>query len=308
MTRLAHGVRDAAGVWHPDRPEDYTPLDVHGIWPWSVLDQSAQAWKTRKAWWDERGPDDLTPRAGRGAMIATGRHGRATGGVSRFDPVLAELLITWYSPPAGRVLDPMAGGPVRGLVAAYLGRDYLGIDISPDQVAANRVRADAWQIDGQRPEWICGDAMEELTRLPDGGFDYALSCPPYWNRERYTDNPRDLSRMRWPEFLDTHAHIIRETVRCLADDRLVSWVISDVRDHRGHLRSLPAHAVAAFEAAGARLTNEQILIEPPGLRAKTTRPPWEAARTTTRRHQIVLTFVKGDRRVAARTIQETPCP
>lgn len=301
MTRIAHGHRDQTGTWHPADPADYPPIAVHGIWPWSVLDQTSQAWRARKTWWDERNPDDLTPRAGRGAMISTGRHGRTSGGVSRFDPVLAELLTTWYSPPGGTILDPLAGGPVRGLVAAHLGRDYLGIDINPDQVAANRARADAWP--GPSPRWLCGDALDHLARLPDGAFDYALSCPPYWNRERYTDNPRDLSRMRWPEFLDAHARIIAETVRCLRADRLVTWVISDVRDHRGHLRSLPARTVEAFEAAGAHLINEQVLIEPPGLRAKTTRPPWETARTTTRRHQLALTFAKGDRRRATQEIR-----
>lgn len=64
-------------------------------------------------------------------------------GTSIFDPVLCEIAYRWFSPPGGRVLDPFAGGSVRGIVAAYLGRDYTGIDLSPPQVETNRAQAAA---------------------------------------------------------------------------------------------------------------------------------------------------------------------
>lgn len=64
-----------------------------------------------------------------------------TGGVSVFDPVLCELAYRWFSPPGALVLDPFAGGSVRGIVAAALGRHYVGVDLSPDQVAANEAQA-----------------------------------------------------------------------------------------------------------------------------------------------------------------------
>lgn len=56
---------------------------------------------------------------------------------SIFDPVLAEIACRWFSAPGGRVLDPFAGGSVRGVVAAHTGRAYTGIDIRPEQVDAN---------------------------------------------------------------------------------------------------------------------------------------------------------------------------
>jgi hypothetical protein len=62
----------------------------------------------------------------------------ASAGTSIFDPVLAELLLRWFSPPGGLVLDPFAGGSVRGVVTAMLGRRYLGIDLSEAQIEANR--------------------------------------------------------------------------------------------------------------------------------------------------------------------------
>ena len=39
-------------------------------------------------------------------------------GTSVFDPVLCEVAYRWFSPPGGHVLDPFAGGSVRGILAA----------------------------------------------------------------------------------------------------------------------------------------------------------------------------------------------
>lgn len=57
---------------------------------------------------------------------------------SVFDPTLCELLYRWFCPPGGLVLDPFAGGSVRGVIAALMGRRYVGIDLSNEQIEANR--------------------------------------------------------------------------------------------------------------------------------------------------------------------------
>lgn len=62
-------------------------------------------------------------------------------GTSIFDPVLCELMYEWFCPPGGQVLDPFAGGSVRGIVAGVLGRRYWGSELSEVQVKANRVQA-----------------------------------------------------------------------------------------------------------------------------------------------------------------------
>jgi DNA modification methylase len=63
-------------------------------------------------------------------------------GTSIFDPVLCELAYRWFCPDNGLVLDPFAGGSVRGIVASKLGYQYVGIELRAEQVAANRVQAD----------------------------------------------------------------------------------------------------------------------------------------------------------------------
>src|SRR5690606_24417703 len=97
----------------------------------------------------------------------------------------------------------------------------------------------AARLGATRAVWTCGDALEVLPTLPAGGYDYALVCPPYHSLERYTDDPRDLSRMDWPAHLDAVAATARELYRLLADDRFVTWVVGDLRGPDGHLRQLP---------------------------------------------------------------------
>ncbi len=62
-------------------------------------------------------------------------HGQT--GTSIFDPVLSELVYRWFCPVDGKILDPFAGGSVRGIVAGYLGYDYTGVDLIQKQVDAN---------------------------------------------------------------------------------------------------------------------------------------------------------------------------
>lgn len=62
-------------------------------------------------------------------------------GTSIFDPVLCEIAYRWFCPPGGTVLDPFAGGSVRGIVACKLGRRYLGQELRAEQVAANQEQA-----------------------------------------------------------------------------------------------------------------------------------------------------------------------
>lgn len=63
-------------------------------------------------------------------------------GASIFDPVICELIYRWFSGPGARILDPFAGGSVRGIVAGKLGRSYVGVDLNGDQLRENEIQAD----------------------------------------------------------------------------------------------------------------------------------------------------------------------
>lgn len=217
-------------------------------------------------------------------------------GTSIFDPVLCEIAYRWFCPQGGTVLDPFAGGSVRGIVASRLGRRYVGIELRPEQVEANRAQL-AIAAD-PLPEWRVGDARDLGAIASDVAADLIFSCPPYWNLERYSDDPADLSTMDEAAFFEAQAAIIAAAVARLKDDRFAVWVVGDVRDDRGFYINLPGRTVEAFKAAGARFYNEAILVTAAGSLPIRTRKQFEIGRKLGKTHQNVLVFVKGDWRAA----------
>lgn len=292
---------------HGVNPDDYPDYTVHGVYPWSVLRSDSREWQDRKRWWVGRGVHEQDGRADH-LLLGAGssqRHRKISRGTSRFDPFLAELCYTWYSPPGGTVLDPFAGGSCRGIVAAELGRHYTGVDLSETQVDANRTALHAWGETDGTATWGTADAVAALEGIPDRCYDYALTCPPYHSAERYSDNPRDLSVMSWDDHLDAIAETTRQLHRALRDDRFATWVTGDLRGPGGHLRCLPEHTIAALQSAGFGVVNDQILVTPVGSMYRMLRRWWTNTRSAGRVHQRVITVVKGDRRRAvARITQE----
>jgi hypothetical protein len=222
-------------------------------------------------------------------------------GTSIFDPVLCELAYRWFCPPNGLVLDPFAGGSVRGIVASKLGRRYLGVDLRPEQVEANEAQARAI-CDANQPQWRVGDANNLDEVVGPMLFDFVLSCPPYGDLERYSDDPRDLSTMGHEEFLDAYRQIIDASLRKLKPDRFACFVVGDFRDEKGCYRNFPGVTVQAFEAGGARLYNEAILVTAVGSLPIRVAAAFERGRKLGKTHQNVLVFVKGDPVAATKAI------
>jgi DNA modification methylase len=231
----------------------------------------------------------------------------ASTGTSIFDPVVCEIAYRWFCPPGGAVLDPFAGGSVRGIVASKLGRPYTGIDLRAEQIDANR--AQAAQICGEpMPRWVCGDSREVMPALAQNGiapqFDFIFSCPPYADLEVYSDDPRDLSTLEYDEFRAAYASIIAGACALLKPDRFACFVVGDVRDRQGFYRNFPGHTIEAFEAAGLRLYNEAILVTAVGSLPIRAGKQFAATRKLGKTHQNCLVFIKGDPRKAAEAIGE----
>lgn len=223
-------------------------------------------------------------------------------GTSIFDPVLCEIAYTWFTPEGARILDPFAGGSVRGIVAAKLKRSYTGVDLREEQVAANRAQAEEIlgtdaKTETTAPRWLCGDSVKGQ---PAEKFDFLFSCPPYYNLEVYSDDPRDLSTAaNFAAFAESYHDIIRQAVERLEDNRFACFVVGEVRGKDGIYHNLVGETIAAFEAAGAVYYNEIVLVTAVGSLPIRAGRQFAAARAVGKTHQNVLVFVKGDRKKAS---------
>lgn len=220
-----------------------------------------------------------------------------SSGTSVFDPVLCELVYRWFSPEGGVVLDPFAGGSVRGIVASHCARRYVGVDLRPEQVAANGEQRGI-AVD-PLPEWRCGDSRRIASVCPDVRADLVFSCPPYADLERYSDDAADLSTLDYDEFLAAYREIIAAACGLLREDRFACFVVGDVRDKAGNYRNFVGDTVEAFRSAGLHFYNEAILVTAIGSLPIRVGKQFTTSRKLGKTHQNVLVFVKGDGRRAA---------
>jgi DNA modification methylase len=218
-------------------------------------------------------------------------------GTSIFDPVLCEVAYRWFTNAGARVLDPFAGGSVRGIVAAKLGRSYIGVDLSPLQIAANEEQANKiCKGDPYRPVWRVGDSntLDKICE-EDDPFDFVFTCPPYYDLEIYSNHERDISNAgTYEDFVNTYSSIIYQACQQLKNNRFAAIVIGDIRDKQGMYRSFFQDTIAAFEYAGLKLYNKAILVTVPGSLPVRAGGPFVAGRKLGRTHQYLLQFVKGD--------------
>ncbi len=287
-------------IAHADPPK---LQDQYGVPPFSVLDTRQGYWQERKEQWLSLG---IESEIGREENLAIGtknfqkngwidKESRLANGTSVFDPVLTEIIVRWYSAAGDTVLDPFAGGSVRGIISAMLNRRYIGIDLRPEQIAANLIQAQTVLTDEHtHPTWHAGDSSNINRIISDSSADLVMTCPPYGDLERYSDDPADLSTMSHDDFIDSYRHIVRDTMSHLRDDRFAVFVVGDYRDKQGHYRNFVSDTIDAVRSTGAHLYNEAILVQMIGVAAMVASTYFHSGRKLVKTHQQVLVFVKGD--------------
>ena len=285
--------------------------DKYGWPPFSVLNTISFDWQRRKDEWETVIEDSTIGRDTKrfnatptNIFSARGENAKKAESISSFDPYLCELMYRWFSRPGDSILDPFAGGNVRGTVAAIIDREYYGIDLSQEQVLANHnhftemkkkytnISGDAW--------WIEGDSARLLPEMKSDEFDMVLTCPPYYNLEVYTKDPRDLSRQpSYADFLHKYAIILKESARCLKDDSFFVIVVSEVRadSHdisNSHYLGLVPDTIKILQDCNLSYYNEIILMNNIGSLPVRAPKFFDRTRKIGRHHQNILVFYKGD--------------
>ena len=278
--------------------------DIFSEQPLTVLDTKSGPWQARKKQWLAKG---IKSEVGRDADLTfSGAAGKfdfyrvkegkkkttEEQGTSIFDPALCELMYRWYCPEGGSILDPFAGGSVRGIVANYLGFKYTGIELRPEQVESNRQQGlDILPVNNQ-PQWYCGDSEAVLSGEWTQLFDFIFSCPPYADLEVYSDLAEDLSNMPYDVFLEKYFSIIEKSLLLLKPGAFACFVVGDIRDKRGFYRDFISHTKQAFIRAGALLYDEAVLLNVVGSASMRADKTFGANKKLVKIHQNVLIFKK----------------
>lgn len=235
--------------------------------PFSVLDSKSGSWVKRKAMWKKLNIKSEVSRKGVlnlknwSEAYDNANTGKNYGlGTSIFDPVLCEVLYHWFCDKGYKILDPFAGGSVRGIVANYLGYKYTGVEIREEQVKANREQAlDILELNNQ-PQWYLGDSCNVLDGFIKE-FDFVFSCPPYGDLEVYSDLEGDISNMNYKDFLKYYEIIIKKSCDLLKSDGFACFVVGNIRDKQGNYRNFVNDTIQFFLNSGMVLYNDAVYLE-----------------------------------------------
>jgi len=270
------------------------------ITPFSVLDTRTKEWKRKKEEWIAT--YGIRSELGREDTQSKTQFWDSPTNVSVFDPVLCELMYDWFVPKGGKILDPFAGGSVRGIVAEEMGFSYLGIELSETQVLANKEQS-------QKPKWVIGDSDKEIFGL-DTDYDFVFTCPPYYDLEVYSDSPYDLSNMSESQFDAKLERIIYKAFTKLKQNRFFAIVVSEVRNPSttekysiGNYRGLVHKTINMCERHGLKFYNDMILFNSQHQASRVGKTYFDRNRKIPSVHQNILVFVKGNPDIATEEIK-----
>jgi DNA modification methylase len=266
--------------------------------PFSVLNSTKGPWQKRK---NKRKRLGIKSEVGR-ALNLTNLNGFNDNnsyetrlnytGTSIFDPVLCELIYHWFCCKKGLILDPFAGGSVRGIVANYLDYKYTGIELRKEQVDSNREQALNILAINNQPQWYIGDSEQIVSELLPK-YDLIFSCPPYMDLEVYSNLPSDLSQMNDAEFISKYEAIIHKSCSKLKEKCFAVFVVGEVRDKKtGFYKDFVSVTKNAFYKAGLKLYNDAVFLES-GLNTAAMRADnYMKNKKLVKVHQNVLVFRK----------------
>ena len=271
------------------------------IKPFSILDSRTKEWQDRKRWWTNT--YKIQSELGRENTISKSKFWDIEeNNVSIFDATLCEKMYEWFIPKNGKILDPFAGGSVRGIVATEMGFEYTGIVLSIEQTTANRLQS-------QKPNWIVGDSEHILETINDEIYDFVFTCPPYYDLEIYSDDVSDISNMSVEEFDKKYYSILNKSTKKLKNNRFFVIVVSEVREQSitgsykiGKYKGLVWKTIEACEKAGLHFYNDMILFNSQHTASRIVDTYFNRNRKVASVHQNILVFAKGNPDLATEDI------
>lgn len=238
----------------------------------------------------KKSPFGMSPRSSRIDIDKDDPYGKKRIKASEFDAYMSYVMTAWYCPSGGTVLDPFAGGPIRAVTSDMVGASYYGIDISSEQIDFDRRLADICDVPAT---FVCGDSSEEAS-YGDIAANFMITCPPYYDVERYGGGDRDLSMMSHDCFEEAYARCLERAVGHLCRPSFAVIVVGDARDKDGSIRCLDHVTIDIMRDLGAMLYNRCVLIPCIGSASLRCVKPFDRAGKITRGHQNILVFYLSD--------------
>jgi len=157
--------------------------------------------------------------------------------LSKFNSEYAKRIIEMWSKEDDVIVDPFAGRSSRPLVSTLLGRNYVGFDVVNDNLQEAKEQYETLGKERKLGKLSLINASSETidNHLPDDAADMIMTCPPYFNIEKYESADGQLTDIKtYEEFLKTYKIILEKSIKILKPGCFFIIVLANFRD--GKLR------------------------------------------------------------------------
>ena len=258
--------------------EDVNVKDQFGFLPLSITKptkESKDRWK--QAYFND---GDIEIRKVSGGAIKELK-------MSEFHAGVAENIVRYWSLPGAKVVDPFAGRVTRAVVTTQLGREYHGYEITPNTHKRALAHFDKLGI---APTLHLEDGVK-LVNTPDNFSDLIMTCPPYYNIEKYESVDGQLSDCgTYENFMEMIDICAQNCYRVARPGSFCVWVVADFRDG-GNLIDFHGDTIQSFKKANW-LYHDIIIMENISPFASLTSYQAACKRYAPKTHEYILVFRK----------------
>ena len=197
---------------------------------------------------------------------------------SAFSPSVGSLCYELYLRGCKKIFDPFAGWGERASLATQFGKEYTGIDINQEAINS------AAEIYGEKN--ILCDARDFIPQP----FDGLITCPPYWNLEKYTKSGLDGAKT-WGGFKSDYTMIFKRLIDIADDGAMFCVQVGDWRESKKYY-DLCHVTRSIFCDNGCEPVDEVVLSRKGITKIKTMIPQAVAQGYTVKCHEMLLVFKK----------------
>lgn len=225
-----------------------------------------------------------------------------------FPSALAERLIECFTNEQSRViLDPFAGVGSTLVAAKELGKDAIGIEISPEFAKIAETRANQGHLFQEKTDVKIhvADSRDLAAYVPANSVDMVITSPPYWDillekrtadykeSRDYGDTQADLGKIRdYDEFLQQLCKVFVQVYDAIKPKGYCCVVVMDLRKKN---RFYPYHMDISRIMCEIGFILDDIVIWDRGQEYNNLRPlGYPSVFRVNRIHEFILIFQKPE--------------
>ena len=198
---------------------------------------------------------------------------------SPFPSEISDLCYEFYLRDSKEIADPFAGWGERHSKAIEWGKKYTGFDISKEAIAKAK---EEYGVDN-----ILADSMWVDPPRHDG----LLTCPPYWNLEKYASDSGIDRAKSWEEFKLNLYRIFKTFYETAEDGAIYCVMVGDWRKNHIYY-DLEFVVSEIFKDMGAAIVDKVVVSRKKVSKIKIMLPQAKRLGYSVRVHENLLVFKK----------------